>query len=79
MIINFLSLGRIPDALKDGCSKCSEKQKTAIEKAIGYLIENRTEEWKNLQAKYDPENVFLTQYKERVHTHGIKINLDKLN
>ncbi|XP_052871300.1 ejaculatory bulb-specific protein 3-like, partial [Anopheles cruzii] len=46
----------LPDALKTDCAKCSEKQKSGTEKVINYLIDNRKDQWENLQKKYDPEN-----------------------
>ncbi|XP_061396799.1 ejaculatory bulb-specific protein 3-like [Musca vetustissima] len=56
----------IPDALKTECSKCSEKQKKIIDKVIHFLIEKKPEHWKELQAKYDPDNIYYNKYKNHL-------------
>ncbi|XP_073847769.1 ejaculatory bulb-specific protein 3-like [Musca autumnalis] len=53
----------IPDALKTECSKCNEKQKKAADKVIHFLIEKKPALWKQLQAKYDPDNIYYNKYK----------------
>lgn len=49
----------LPDALKTKCSKCSEKQRSGTDKVIKYLRENKVAQWESLQAKYDPEHVYI--------------------
>ncbi|XP_061396800.1 ejaculatory bulb-specific protein 3-like [Musca vetustissima] len=56
----------IPDALKTECSKCSDKQKKAVDKVAHFLIDNKPEQWKQLQAKYDPDNVYYGKYKKHL-------------
>ncbi|XP_068893367.1 allergen Tha p 1-like [Tenebrio molitor] len=51
----------LPDALKTNCAKCSEKQKVGARTVIHHLYKNKSNWWKELEAKYDPEN---TYYKE---------------
>ncbi|XP_055635338.1 ejaculatory bulb-specific protein 3-like [Toxorhynchites rutilus septentrionalis] len=63
----------LPDALKTNCAKCSEKQKSGTEKVINYLIDNRAEQWKSLQAKYDPENIYVNKYRNEAAKAGIKL------
>ncbi|XP_075167376.1 ejaculatory bulb-specific protein 3-like [Haematobia irritans] len=63
----------LPDALKTECSKCNEKQKESAEKVIRFIIENKPEEWKNLQAKFDPDQVYYKKYKEEAEKRGIKV------
>ncbi|XP_061396798.1 ejaculatory bulb-specific protein 3-like [Musca vetustissima] len=63
----------LPDALQTECSKCNEKQKAAAEKVIRFIIDNKPEEWKALQQKYDPENVYYNKYKGEAEKRGIKI------
>ncbi|XP_005190398.1 ejaculatory bulb-specific protein 3 [Musca domestica] len=63
----------LPDALQTECSKCNEKQKAAADKVIRYIIENKAEEWKALQEKYDPEHIYATKYKAEAEKRGIKI------
>nr|CAD7450463.1 unnamed protein product [Timema bartmani] len=52
----------IPDALTNECSKCSDKQREGTKKVIRHLYHNKQDIWKQLQAKYDPEKVYLTKY-----------------
>nr|AMA98182.1 chemosensory protein [Blattella germanica] len=54
----------IPDALTTGCSKCNEKQKEAAKKVIKHLTEKKAEDWKKLEAKYDPEGIYESKYKK---------------
>ncbi|XP_073845626.1 ejaculatory bulb-specific protein 3-like [Musca autumnalis] len=56
----------IPDALQTECAKCNDKQKNAIHKVINFLIDNKPEQWKQLQAKYDPNNVYITKYRKHL-------------
>uniref|UniRef100_A0A1B0BW36 Uncharacterized protein n=1 Tax=Glossina palpalis gambiensis TaxID=67801 RepID=A0A1B0BW36_9MUSC len=55
----------LPDALQTECSKCSEKQKKTSEKVIKHLMDHKPEEWKVLQAKYDPDGIYYSKYKAR--------------
>lgn len=52
----------LPDALQTECSKCNDKQKKNAEKVIKYIKANKPQEWKELTAKYDPNNVYVTKY-----------------
>nr|CAD7204321.1 unnamed protein product [Timema douglasi] len=52
----------IPDALTNGCSKCSDKQREGTKKVIRHLYSNKQDIWRQLQDKYDPEHVYLTKY-----------------
>ncbi|XP_014098127.1 ejaculatory bulb-specific protein 3 [Bactrocera oleae] len=63
----------LPDALKTECSKCSEKQKQNTDKVIRYVIDNKPDEWKQLQAKYDPEGIYAAKYKKEAEKQGIAI------
>ncbi|XP_061396797.1 ejaculatory bulb-specific protein 3-like [Musca vetustissima] len=63
----------LPDALKTECSKCSEKQRQNSDKVLRYIIDNKPEEWKVLQAKYDPEQTYYNKYKIEAEKRGIKI------
>ncbi|XP_055588976.1 uncharacterized protein LOC129741277 [Uranotaenia lowii] len=53
----------LPEALLTNCAKCSEVQKAGALKVVNHTIENRPEQWKALQAKYDPENVYIEKYR----------------
>ncbi|XP_062130444.1 ejaculatory bulb-specific protein 3 [Drosophila sulfurigaster albostrigata] len=63
----------LPDALKTECSKCSEKQKINTDKVVRFIIDKKPEEWKQLQAKYDPEDLYIKRYKERANKAGINV------
>lgn len=52
----------LPDAIKEGCTKCSEKQKTASEKVIRFLVQNRRKDWDRLTKKFDPNSEFRDKY-----------------
>ncbi|KXJ74810.1 ejaculatory bulb-specific protein 3 [Aedes albopictus] len=63
----------LPDALKTDCAKCSSKQRDGTQKVVNYLIDNRPSQWKNLQAKYDPENIYVEKYRTEAKKAGIKL------
>ncbi|KAH8402317.1 hypothetical protein KR009_011357 [Drosophila setifemur] len=63
----------LPDALKTECSKCSEKQRQNTDKIIRFIIDNKPEEWKVLQAKFDPEEIYVKRYRSRAADAGIKV------
>ncbi|EDS38036.1 serine/threonine kinase [Culex quinquefasciatus] len=63
----------LPEALENSCNKCSEKQQKDSVKAIKYLTENRSEAWKVLKAKYDPENKYVEKYLTDADAEGIKL------
>jgi len=58
----FKFTGIIPDVLKTDCSKCTDAQKSIIEKIMKYLIKNRSADFGRLAAKYDPSG----EYKKKV-------------
>nr|UYB94431.1 chemosensory protein 7 [Lytta caraganae] len=57
---------QIPSALENNCKNCNPKQRENIEKAIGFLIKNKPDIWKQLQRKYDPDNKYVERYKNIV-------------
>ncbi|EDV36290.1 uncharacterized protein Dana_GF12892 [Drosophila ananassae] len=63
----------LPDALKTECSKCSEKQRENTDKVIRFIIDNKPEEWKQLQAKFDPEDIYVKRYRSQAAERGIKV------
>lgn len=63
----------LPEALQTNCEKCSESQRADAIKVINYVIDNRPEQWKSLQAKYDPENIYAEKYRDEAAKNGIKI------
>ncbi|KAG6454398.1 hypothetical protein O3G_MSEX008665 [Manduca sexta] len=56
----------LPDALEHDCSKCTEKQKVGSEKVIRNLVNKRPALWKELSAKYDPNNIYQEKYKDKI-------------
>lgn len=60
--------GNLPDALKSGCSKCSEKQKSNTDTVIDFLIEKRPEMWDTLQEKYDPDHTYFNKHYQATTT-----------
>ncbi|XP_049787807.1 uncharacterized protein LOC126191109 [Schistocerca cancellata] len=52
----------IPDALTNGCSRCRPNQRDGADKVIRFLIKNKPDMWKKLEAKYDPEGVYGKKY-----------------
>ncbi|XP_030244586.1 ejaculatory bulb-specific protein 3 [Drosophila navojoa] len=63
----------LPDALVTECSKCSEKQRQNTDKVIRFVIDKKPEEWKVLQAKYDPEEVYIKRYRAQAQKAGIPL------
>lgn len=62
----FLSVTEtLPDALRTGCEKCSEKQKAATDKVIRHVVKNRARDWERLAKKYDPSGEFRSKYEDR--------------
>lgn len=55
-------LGNLPDALATDCSGCSAKQKEAADKISHHLIDDKPEDWKLLEAKYDPTGAYRARY-----------------
>ncbi|XP_047031337.1 allergen Tha p 1-like [Helicoverpa zea] len=56
----------LPDALENECSKCTDKQKSGSDKVIRHLVNKRPEMWKELSAKYDPNNIYQDRYKDKI-------------
>lgn len=56
----------ITDALQNDCAKCSAKQKEGSEKVIKFLYNNKHEEWKKLQERYDPDDTYFKKYESKL-------------
>lgn len=54
----------LPDAIENKCEGCSEKQKLGAEKVMKFLIQNHSDIWKQLEEKYDPQEVYRQRYTE---------------
>lgn len=57
-----LFTAHIPEALENGCDKCSENQKQGIQKVVKYMIKNDPENWKKLEKIYDPDGTSMKKY-----------------
>ncbi len=58
----YFILDTLPDAIDSNCSKCTEKQKNGSTKVMRYIIDNRPEDWKYLESKYDPQGNYKKSY-----------------
>lgn len=63
----------LPDALQTHCSKCTEQQRVGTERVVRYLIDKKPAQWETLRKKYDPDNVYATQYDAEARNLGIKV------
>ncbi|KAL3289156.1 hypothetical protein HHI36_003592 [Cryptolaemus montrouzieri] len=63
----------LPDAIKTGCEKCSQKHKDGSKKIMNHLIANKPDLYKQLEAKYDPEGTYKLKYKAELEKQGIKV------
>lgn len=51
----------------------SAKQKEGTERVVNYLIKNKKRNWDELQAKYDPDNIYYGKYKDEATARGIGV------
>nr|AXU25085.1 chemosensory protein 6 [Cyrtorhinus lividipennis] len=56
---------KIPEALKNECAQCNEKQKKGAEKVLRFLITQKKDDFKLLEEKYDPEGIYRKKYEEQ--------------
>ncbi|GAB0088839.1 Ejaculatory bulb-specific protein 3 [Sergentomyia squamirostris] len=63
----------LPEALESNCAKCSEAQRRGSERVLRFVIEKKPEHWKQLQAKYDPQNKYVERYREQARSMGVNI------
>nr|SAJ59013.1 putative chemosensory protein [Triatoma brasiliensis] len=63
----------LPDALKTECSKCTEKQKAGAEKVLRFVIENRPDDYKQVEAIYDPEGIYRQKFGAEAKEKGIEL------
>ncbi|XP_059486432.1 ejaculatory bulb-specific protein 3-like [Neocloeon triangulifer] len=52
----------LPDALETDCTKCNPNQKTAADKVIRFLIDNRRKDFDRLEKKYDPSGAYRKRF-----------------
>ncbi|KAJ8983042.1 hypothetical protein NQ317_013247 [Molorchus minor] len=56
----------LPEAIKNGCSKCNENQKNGAKKIIHFLIETKPALWRALEVKYDPDGTYIQKYQKEI-------------
>nr|QRI42715.1 chemosensory protein 20 [Agrilus planipennis] len=61
----------LPDALTNGCSKCSERQKDGATKVVKQIYQKRPDDFKALEAKYDPEGIYRKRYDADIKKLGL--------
>ncbi|KAG6804834.1 hypothetical protein H0H92_002082, partial [Tricholoma furcatifolium] len=64
----------IPDALKDGCAKCNEKQREGAEKGFKFFSEKKKADFKKLRSIYDPTGEYWKKYKAEAEKRGLKFD-----
>ncbi|XP_055635337.1 ejaculatory bulb-specific protein 3-like [Toxorhynchites rutilus septentrionalis] len=52
----------LPDALRNDCNRCSERQKIGADKVIRFVVENRPEDFASLETLYDPTGEYRRKY-----------------
>ncbi|XP_018327654.1 ejaculatory bulb-specific protein 3 [Agrilus planipennis] len=63
----------IPEALKNKCGGCSEKQREGAKKVVQFLVKNKPEQFKKLEQLYDPEGNYRRDNKELLEKEGIHL------
>lgn len=63
----------LPDALRTNCEKCTERQRNGTDRVLRFIVQNKKAEWEELRQKYDPENIYVPQYREAAAARGITI------
>ncbi|KAL1130948.1 hypothetical protein AAG570_012189 [Ranatra chinensis] len=63
----------LPDALKTGCSKCSEKQRRGSQTVFKHLIEKRPADYAVLEKIYDPTGSYKAKYQADAKKLGINV------
>lgn len=58
----FLKTDTLPDSIANNCSKCSEKQKYGAERVTHFLIDNKPDQWEELEKIYDPSGNYRMEY-----------------
>nr|CAJ2313460.1 Odorant-binding protein A10 [Metisa plana] len=52
----------LPDAIENGCSKCSDKQKLGSELVMRHIIDHRPDDWAELEQMYNPDGSYRINY-----------------
>lgn len=54
----------IPEAIKDDCASCSDKQKEGARKVIRFLHDKKPKAWEAVLMKYDPRGDYREKYEK---------------
>nr|AII01040.1 chemosensory protein [Dendrolimus kikuchii] len=52
----------LPDAIDNGCKKCTQKQREGADEVMHYIIDNRPEDWTKLEDKYHSDGSYKRKY-----------------
>ncbi|KAG5326575.1 PEB3 protein, partial [Acromyrmex heyeri] len=64
----------LPDALEHDCAGCSEAQKNMADKISHHLIDNKPDDWKLLEDKYDSTGAYRRRYLENKSGDGGRLD-----
>ncbi|XP_063238330.1 allergen Tha p 1-like [Bacillus rossius redtenbacheri] len=56
----------IPDALTNGCAKCSDKQKEGAKTVIKDVRDKHPALWQEMKTKYDPSGLYESKYQKEL-------------
>jgi len=57
----------LPNALKTGCQKCTDKERRTSRKVILHLIEKKPRDWAQIEKKYDPTGEFTREFRKNIN------------
>nr|BAN20359.1 protein serine/threonine kinase, putative [Riptortus pedestris] len=63
----------LPEALENGCSRCTAKQRAGSEKVLKFLIKNRKEDFGELEKIYYPNGIYRKKYREDASRAGLQL------
>ncbi|KAL3289155.1 hypothetical protein HHI36_003591 [Cryptolaemus montrouzieri] len=64
----------LPEAIRTGCAKCTDSQRTGGIKVIKHLIKEKPNEWKILLDKFDPQKVYRARWNPVLAKDGLNID-----
>lgn len=67
----------LPDALEHDCAGCSEVQKNAADKISHHLIDNKPDDWKLMEDKYDPTGAYRRRYLENKPKENSRVDWNR--
>lgn len=65
----------IKDAMQTSCSKCTEKQKKGARKVVRHIRAKEQDYWKQILAKYDPEDQYKENYESFLAAEDWEVNI----